>query len=397
MFKLDVAAKTVTVAPSMTGGRLNVLLTNSGAGLVFMGGHCPDVGLGGFLLQGGQGWGCRYAGWACEQIESMRVVLPGAGSEAITCSRHENPDVFWAARGSGPGFFGVVASFTLRLRPLPSLYGSVYFFDTEGCYDQLAPWYLEQCRRIPGDLEIVMLGYRSEHLLPQLHPPRNLLMIRPLVFGLSEEDAAKKLSEFEQGMPFLDTPSCHLRVFSEASSFAIEYQRQWDDNPVGHYWVQNAWIDGPLDKVADSMRWAYHNIPSKATFVMHYSMDVPRAPPLSQDMCFDVQSDHTFSIYANAPPDKRDEDAACREYVDRAFAIIDSRKPEEGGSVGIYLGDSDLSVRRARFMSDANWSRFKTLREHYDPKRRMVGYQGEDKAVSWNKNAWEVQCDVEGS
>ena len=25
----------------------------------FAGGHCPDVGLGGFLLQGGMGWNCK--------------------------------------------------------------------------------------------------------------------------------------------------------------------------------------------------------------------------------------------------------------------------------------------------------------------------------------------------
>ena len=45
------------VSPSTTGKMLNEYL--DARGLMFCGGHCPDVGLGGFLLQGGMGWNCR--------------------------------------------------------------------------------------------------------------------------------------------------------------------------------------------------------------------------------------------------------------------------------------------------------------------------------------------------
>jgi FAD/FMN-containing dehydrogenase len=46
------------VTPRVTGRELNEMLVNE-YGLMFPGGHCPDVGLGGFLLQGGMGWNCR--------------------------------------------------------------------------------------------------------------------------------------------------------------------------------------------------------------------------------------------------------------------------------------------------------------------------------------------------
>jgi len=45
------------VSPSTTGRMLNSELEKRN--LIFCGGHCPDVGLGGFLLQGGMGWNCR--------------------------------------------------------------------------------------------------------------------------------------------------------------------------------------------------------------------------------------------------------------------------------------------------------------------------------------------------
>ena len=47
----------VKVSPSTTGRMLNGFLLDKG--YMFGGGHCPDVGVGGFLLQGGMGWNCK--------------------------------------------------------------------------------------------------------------------------------------------------------------------------------------------------------------------------------------------------------------------------------------------------------------------------------------------------
>lgn len=56
---LDEETGTVTVSPSTTGRMLNAYLGLHG--YMFPGGHCPDVGLGGFLLQGGMGWNCKVS------------------------------------------------------------------------------------------------------------------------------------------------------------------------------------------------------------------------------------------------------------------------------------------------------------------------------------------------
>lgn len=55
--KLNKEQRIVTVSPSTTGKTLNEALCLEG--LMFGAGHCPDVGLGGFLLQGGMGWNCK--------------------------------------------------------------------------------------------------------------------------------------------------------------------------------------------------------------------------------------------------------------------------------------------------------------------------------------------------
>ncbi len=84
-------------------------------GRTFTGGHCESVGLGGFLLQGGQGWNSRRWGWGCENVLAVDVVT--ADGELVHADADENADLYWAARGAGPGFPGVVTRFHLRTYP----------------------------------------------------------------------------------------------------------------------------------------------------------------------------------------------------------------------------------------------------------------------------------------
>ncbi|UZJ55694.1 hypothetical protein CBS101457_005014 [Exobasidium rhododendri] len=381
LLTVDQDGMTAVASPSTTGKMLNKVLSPSG--LMFNGGHCPDVGIGGFLLQGGQGWCCRDWGWSAESIESMQVVTSTA--ELVTASRKENADLFWAARGAGPGFFGVVVSFTIKIRPLLALYGSTYIFDTAENYDEVANWYLNVCPTVPSDCEMVMLGFRSERIMPHLSPPRPLLLVRAVCFTDDEQHAQHVLSAFAKGAP--DMKRAHVADFCQLGSFAEEYARQEADNPEGRYWTQNAWLDGPYSKVAQSMKRAFLELPTKNSFALHYSMAPLRALP--KDMAFDTQTEHTFSLYTIAPPDSNELDEACEEYHRNVFDPIDKLKPEEGGSVGIYLGDSDLKSRPVRFMSAENWTKWCTLRRKWDAGRVFAGYDGETEENQWNRNPWE--------
>jgi FAD/FMN-containing dehydrogenase len=95
---------------------LNTLLAQ---GLYFPAGHCAGVPVGGFFLSGGVGWNHGTYGPACFSISSLEMVTPAG--ELISASETENPDYFWAARGGGGGFFGVVLSYTVRLYPAPGV------------------------------------------------------------------------------------------------------------------------------------------------------------------------------------------------------------------------------------------------------------------------------------
>lgn len=70
---VDAGNRVVQATPSVTGRELNSMLTEQ-HGLMFPGGHCPDVGLGGFLLQGGMGWNCRVCTSICALTRSSNKI-----------------------------------------------------------------------------------------------------------------------------------------------------------------------------------------------------------------------------------------------------------------------------------------------------------------------------------
>lgn len=136
---LDDDTGIVRVSPSMTGRDLTNYL--SAKGRFFSAGHCPDVGLGGFLLGGGLGWNCNVRlilytlrsifwlkiknmlietknwGWACEQVVAVEVVT--ADGRRVHADAQQNSDLFWTARGAGPAFPGIVSRFHLQTRRAP--------------------------------------------------------------------------------------------------------------------------------------------------------------------------------------------------------------------------------------------------------------------------------------
>lgn len=97
---VDVDNLTATVSPSTRGGQEFAPFLGQ-HGLVFPGGHCSTVGLGGYLLQGGQGWNSRQWGWGCENVLGVDVVT--ADGDLVRADAETNSDLYWAARGQGRG------------------------------------------------------------------------------------------------------------------------------------------------------------------------------------------------------------------------------------------------------------------------------------------------------
>lgn len=137
-FAINAEEGTAWVQPGLKGTDLNRALRKHD--LFFPSGHCMSVGLGGFLLQGGFGWNSRLWGPACVSVTGIDVVT--ANGELVHADEREHPDLYWAARGAGPGFFGVVTRFELKLQPRPKvMMRSDYLYPID-MLDEVMRWLL---------------------------------------------------------------------------------------------------------------------------------------------------------------------------------------------------------------------------------------------------------------
>ena len=153
----------VSASPAVKGGvELGPFLEERGR--FFPGGHCPTVGIGGFLLQGGQGWNARGWGWAAEYVVAIDVVT--ADGELVRASEDENADLFWAARGAGPGFFGVVTRFHLRTLPKPEHLGLTVQAFALADFDEVMTWLHDTHHLVEDTVEIVALTKTDPTISP---------------------------------------------------------------------------------------------------------------------------------------------------------------------------------------------------------------------------------------
>src|SRR5713101_3552909 len=150
---VDRDARIARIQPAITGRELNRLLAADG--LAFSIGHCGVVPMSGYLLSGGIGWNFNAWGPACFSVDTAKVVT--ADGNLIVANEHENPDLLWAVRGGGPGFFGVVTEYTLRLFAEPrAITTSNYYYPLE-LIEEVGAWAGAIARELPKEVELTIL------------------------------------------------------------------------------------------------------------------------------------------------------------------------------------------------------------------------------------------------
>jgi len=351
----DPATGIVTAGPAVRGGvDLDPFL--AGRGRFFAGGHCPTVGLGGFLLQGGMGWNCRGWGWAAESIEAMQVVT--ASGEVLWCDEGENADLFWAARGAGPGFFGVVTAFRLRTRPRYRELTQTTYVYPAGLAGDVLGWLHHARHDVPPSVELVAVGI-TPPLPPELGHGGPVLVVD----GVSFDGGAASLAA-------LDTcpvaGRALVRKVAQPVTMAELRAEQVRANPEGHrYVVDNAYLAGEPGAMIPALAPAFADLPTAKSFSLWFDLAHLPARPLP-DMALSVQTDIYFATYVVCADPA--QDGRCRSWTDDTMHRLGPF------SAGCYLGDSDLTVRPGRFMSGGAWNRFRQIRAARDPDRRFAGY-----------------------
>ena len=362
----DEATGIVIASPAIKGGdELSPFLEERGR--FFNGGHCPSVGIGGFLLQGGQGWNQRGWGWGAESVLAVDVVT--ADGELVRADAAQNADLYWAARGAGPAFPGIVVRFHLATRPLFGYLGhTVQVYDTAD-FAEVMTWLYGIHGSVSTDVEIVAVGLTP----PGETEPR--LLVTAVALVDSREEAVAALA------PFNTSPALARALMVQdcaESSLAEQRREQERSNPRGaRYFADNAWVDGPVDEIVARLEPLFTTLPTPEAFCIWMSNAPQRPLP---DMAFSLQTDAyvaAYSVFTDAA-----DDARVRSWLDAVMAEL------QPVTAGQYLGDSDMTNRQLHFMADDNYSKLRAIMSDRDPQRRFMDYLAADPA-SVNRNHWE--------
>lgn len=350
----------VAVRPAVRGG-FDLAPFLAERGRAFPGGHCPSVGVGGFLLQGGQGWNGRARGWACQSIVGLDVVT--ADGDLVRADEKQNPDLLWAARGAGSGFPGVVTRFYLQTYAAPAvMWHDTSTFRLDDAVE-LISWLQDVLVRLDRRVEPVIAATR----LPAVplnagveRPDGPVLLVHSTVMADSDAEALALLEPLQDG-PLAGRELGHIQG---RTSIAEENLAQAAQNPEGYrYAVDCTWTNAPARVLAPILHELWSELATEHSFSIWYGWAPRRDRP---DMAFSVEADvyvATYAIYT-----ERADDALYSDWVHRRTAELAVH------GAGVYLGDTDFTRRQDRFLSDQAYRRLAEIRARRDPGGRFASY-----------------------
>ncbi|RFU25443.1 hypothetical protein B7463_g10899, partial [Scytalidium lignicola] len=353
--QFDVQERTAVVETGAYGSDLNDLLRPHG--LMFPSGHCPTVGIGGFLLQGGFGWNSRKWGIGCQSV--MAIDLVNSAGELLHADANENSDYYWAARGAGCGYFSVITRWYLQLYTLPKRIMTSRYILPVSCLDQLMVQAEEIAPKLPRSLEMsAFIGHDQDGFSEK-------------TIALCGDALSDSEAESLQGLKMLDDlPVIKNTLLSSrfVRCTLPDMLKRFDellDNRGRRYEADNIWTDTPAADLVPHLKHVVDSLPPAPSHLYILWWEPSPIKKLA-NMAFSLESKLWMSLYAIG--DNPADDKKHADYV------VDSIRSMDQFSKGIQLADENLVGHPAKFMATENYKRLEALRRKYDPYGRFYSY-----------------------
>lgn len=310
--------------------------------------HAIDVCLGGYLLQGGFGWNSRVLGLACENVMGIDVVT--ADGQLVHANAEEHADLYWAARGAGPGFFGVVIRYHLNVHPRPQVTALASHVFRMRHLDDVFLWAEKIGPEVPRSVELQLLLTRKAN---GIFAP-GIEVIAPVLTHSWKQ--AKEDTAFLTRGPMRRLASLPFPLFPISTAMMSTLAARRIFPPQMRWSVDNLWTNAPMEQLLPGLHRIADTLPPMPSHVLMMSWHPPEK---RQDMAFSVEGKHYLALYGEWKDPQ--DDARYASWA------TDNIKPMEHLGVGIQLADENLGRRRARFLSQENKTRLQAIRAHYDP------------------------------
>ncbi|MGU3417813.1 FAD-binding oxidoreductase [Methylobacterium sp. D54C] len=360
---IDVAQRRAVIQPIVSNRDIQKAL--NAHGLAFPTGHCPQVKASGYFLGGGMAWNPTVWGYGTESLEAIELVT--AQGERIRASETENPDFFWAARGAGPGFFGIVTKYFLKLHALPkAIHGSEYFYRLEDA-PAVGTWLGEAAPTIAPSVELTQFLVKAPPALAEAAADRNgwVCMVTATAFEDTPEAARRALA------PLDDAPVAPL---SSARVTPLDFEQLFDASgalfPEGvRSRVEATFSNHSPGAVMAAILPLWQRAPSATSVFLSTIFCGPDVPGPQRNMARSM----TSKVYGGPWTmwHEADDDQANAAWH---RAVIAALKPL---NIGYYIGETN-TVEQPEIVAQAftleKWQRLCALRDEHDPDRVFFDY-----------------------
>ncbi len=352
---INAADGIATIGPGCLAGELNAALAKQH--LFFPVAHAYTVGMGGFLLQGGFGWNSRASGLACQSVIGIDVVL--ADGTLVHASETENPELLWAARGSGPGFFGVVVRFYLKLHARPKFVGlKIQVFRIQHLEAVMA-WADSVGPSVPAFVEFQLVFDRRAMGIFS----HGIQVLAPVMANSWRE--AQAAVDFIDKSPIRNLASFTLPLLPVSLEMMMKGGESTLFLPNTRWTADSMWMNTPIDALLPALRRIADTQPAAPSHALWLNWNGPATRP---DMAFSLEGRTYLALYGGLR-------GSTTNPADESWAT-DHMKAMQTHSIGIQLADENLGRRPAHFMAPANLARLDALRARFDPDGMFNPYMG---------------------
>jgi hypothetical protein len=212
-----------------------------------------------------------------------------ANGELLQADEKQNADLFWAARGAGPGFFGVVTEVQLALHPRPKVFmKSDYVYPIE-VYDDVLRFMRAVQPQLSRTMECMVFTRRD--ILG--HPGPGALLTAPVI-AAGKDGAMEALAILEK-----------CPVVGKAVRREINVATELDDllqggedllYPIGaRYAADNMWTSASAEQLLPGMHSIAATLPAPPSHMMWMLWRPPEQRP---EMAFSVEDDLYIALYS---------------------------------------------------------------------------------------------------
>jgi FAD/FMN-containing dehydrogenase len=281
----------------------------------------------------------------------------------------QNADVLWAMRGAGPGFFGVVTQYRLKLYESPrAITTSTYAFSLDDI-EEVGAWAGSLAGRLPSDVELALfIAPAPPDLVEPCRSANGFVgILSATAFLNTQRESFAALTFLQENFPL---QPCLRREVNRADSFDSLLTLGGMLWPERHRALADTlWSNAPPPQPLAILRDYFLRAPSpKSLALCAFSTGAADKAPLP-DAAFSMTARSLLLCYAiwEQPGD----DAANASWHREMMAALDPF------AAGHYVGESDIvsqPARAERSFARANWQRLRSLRRTYDPDERFLGH-----------------------